>query len=101
MKMRPLLESEKNYITCTVMMALVGVAMLYLGKSTGAMIIFAIAICFGCMTAVMIVKNNADKELVERLIEQKELADQARAKAKEKAEAKKAEAKKAEEKKDE
>ena len=86
---RPLLESEKNYITCTAMMTMVGIAMMYLGKNTGGLIILTIAAVFACMTAVMIIKNSRDEELVARLKEQKALADRARAKAKEKEEAKK------------
>ena len=55
---RPLLETEKNFLQCAVIMLLVGLSMIALGKSTWGIICIVIAVVFVGIAMSMIIKEN-------------------------------------------
>jgi len=54
---RPLLETEKNFIKCAVMMLLIGIGFFALGKNTFGIGTLLLGVVFGICALVSVVKN--------------------------------------------
>lgn len=55
---RPMTEVEKNFITCAILMLIVGISLCILGKMTGGIVCIAISVVFVGIAISMIVKGD-------------------------------------------
>ncbi len=54
---RQLLETEKNYLTCTVLMVLIGIALIGIGRESFGIVVLSIAAVFAVMTVLLVAKD--------------------------------------------
>lgn len=60
---RPLTEIEKNFITCAILMLIVGISLFVLGKMTMGIVCIAISVLFvGIAISIIVKGDNNDKE---------------------------------------
>lgn len=85
---RPLLESEKNYLKCAVLIILVGCGLWAMGKQTEAIICIVLGVLFAASAVAMYVTS--DHEAAKKVIEKSKAGKDKKSKS-EKKESKKTE----------
>lgn len=59
---RPLLETEKNFFKCAVLMLIVGIALVVIGENNFGIGTIILGVVFGICGVISIVKNKDDKK---------------------------------------
>lgn len=60
---RPLLESEKNFIKCAILMVIVGICLMAMGKTTLGIGCIGTGIIFAVIAVMMITKGEGPKTM--------------------------------------
>ena len=59
---RPLLETEKNFLVCAVLMLIAGIGLIMMGENTFGIGTIVLGVVFAICAVVSIVKNKDDKK---------------------------------------